>query len=118
MDSQQGPIVWHMELCSMLCTSLDGRRVWRRIGTCICMAESLCCSPGITATLLIGYTPIQNKKFTGKKNIHHGKAKLKKLKLEHRLLLNLPMILATLILSTAKMLLIIQNLVKNIIDFN
>jgi len=44
-----------MELCSMLCTRLDGRRVWGRIDTCICMDESLCCSPGITATLLIGY---------------------------------------------------------------
>jgi len=28
--------------------------------TCLCMAESLCCSPGTTTTLLIGYTPIQN----------------------------------------------------------
>ena len=28
--------------------------------TCICMAESLHCSPE-TITLLIGYTPIQNK---------------------------------------------------------
>ena len=26
MDNQQGPIVQHMELCSMLCGSLDGRR--------------------------------------------------------------------------------------------
>ena len=30
--------------------------------TRICMGESLCCSPEII-TLLIGYTPIQNKKF-------------------------------------------------------
>ena len=28
--------------------------------TCICMAESLHCSPEIMTTLLIGYTPIQN----------------------------------------------------------
>ena len=34
-----------------------------RIDTCICMAESLCCSPDTTTTLLIGYTPIQNKRF-------------------------------------------------------
>ena len=27
MDNQQGPIVSHMELCSMLCASLDGRRI-------------------------------------------------------------------------------------------
>ena len=37
-----------------------------RIDICICMAESLWCSPEITTTLLIGYTPIQNKKL--KKN--------------------------------------------------
>ena len=30
--------------------------------TSICMAESLCCSPETTTTLLISYTPIQNKK--------------------------------------------------------
>ena len=29
--------------------------------TCICMAESLCCSPETITTLLIGYRPIQNK---------------------------------------------------------
>ena len=29
---------------------------------CICMTESLCCSPE-TITLLIGFTPIQNKKY-------------------------------------------------------
>ena len=27
-----------------------------------CMAESLCCLPETTTTLLIGYTPVQNKK--------------------------------------------------------
>ena len=27
------------------------------------MSEFLCCSPETTTTLLIGYTPIQNKKF-------------------------------------------------------
>ena len=29
----------------------------------ICVAESLCYSPEMTTVLLIGYTPIQNKKF-------------------------------------------------------
>ena len=46
----------------MLCGSLDGRGVWGRMDTCICMAESLCSSPEITTTLLISATPIQNKK--------------------------------------------------------
>ena len=31
------------------------------------MAKSLCCSPETTTTLLISYTPIQNKKFKMKK---------------------------------------------------
>ena len=31
------------------------------------MAESLCCSPETITTLLIGYTPIQNKNFKLKK---------------------------------------------------
>ena len=31
MDNQEGPTVEHVELCSMLCGSLDGRGVWRRM---------------------------------------------------------------------------------------
>ena len=62
MDNQQGPTVLHMEQCSMLCGSLDGRGVWERLDTWICMAEPRHCSPE-NITLLIGYTPIQNKHF-------------------------------------------------------
>ena len=40
----------------MLCASLDGRGVWGRMDTCICMAESLCSSPKTITILLIGYT--------------------------------------------------------------
>ena len=36
--------------------------VWGRMDTYTCMAESLHCSPQTITTLLIGYTPIQNKK--------------------------------------------------------
>ena len=36
---------------------------WGRMDTCMCMAEFIRCSPEITTTLLIDYTPIQNKKF-------------------------------------------------------
>ena len=43
------------------CGSLDGRGVWGRMGTCICMAESLHCSSETTTTLLINYILIQNK---------------------------------------------------------
>ena len=47
---------------SMLCASLDGKGVWGRMNTCICMTESHRCLPGMITKLLIGYTPIQNKK--------------------------------------------------------
>ena len=45
MENQQGPTVERREPCSVLRGSLDGRGVWRRMGTCTCMAESLHCSP-------------------------------------------------------------------------
>lgn len=51
-----------MELRSVLHGSLDGRGVWRRIDTCVCRAESFHCSRE-TITLLISYTPTQNKIF-------------------------------------------------------
>ena len=51
----------------MLCASLDGSKVWGRMDTYICMAESLPRSPEIITTLLIGYIPIQNKKLKVKK---------------------------------------------------
>ena len=35
----------YIELCSMLCGSLDGRGTWGRMYTCICVAESPCGSP-------------------------------------------------------------------------
>ena len=38
----------------MLCGSLDGKGIWRRMDTCIHMAGSLCCSPKTITTLLIG----------------------------------------------------------------
>ena len=62
MDNQQGPTVQHRELSSIVCDSLDGRGVWRRMDTWICMADSLWYSPETVTALLIGYAPIQNKK--------------------------------------------------------
>jgi len=61
MDNQQGPSVQHRELCSVLCTSLDGKGVFGRMDACVCIAESLSCSPDII--LSISSTQIQNKKF-------------------------------------------------------
>ena len=48
-----------MELYSVLYGSLDGRRLWGKMDTCMCMAQSLCCLSETTTTLLISYTPIQ-----------------------------------------------------------
>ena len=51
------------ELCSVLCGRVDGRGLWGRMDTCICMAESLCYLSAAITRLLIGYTPVQHKKF-------------------------------------------------------
>ena len=67
MDNKHVSIIQHIDPCSMLYGSLDGSGVWGRMDTCICMAESLCYSRKTVTTLLIGYTPIQNKKLKKKK---------------------------------------------------
>ena len=67
MDNKQGPFAEHRELCSKLHGCLDGRGVRGRMDTCICMAESLHCSPETLTTLLISYTPRQTKKLKKKK---------------------------------------------------
>ena len=51
--------------CSVLCGSLDGRRVWGRMDT-----FPSCCSPETIMTLLICCSTIQNKKFKRKKEQH------------------------------------------------
>ena len=58
------PTRTYRELCSMLRHSLDGRGVWGRMDTCVCMAESLRCPPESITTLFISYTPykIESKK--------------------------------------------------------
>ena len=55
-------ITWNSAQC-YVAAWMDGRGVRRRMDTCMCMAKSLCCSLETMTTLLIGYTPIQNKKF-------------------------------------------------------
>ena len=45
--------VEHMEVCPILCGSLDRREVWGRMGTGILMAEPLCSLPEITRILLL-----------------------------------------------------------------
>ena len=46
------PMEWNETILPMLCGSLDGKRVWGRMDTCICMAKSLCCSPETITTAL------------------------------------------------------------------
>ena len=46
--------IWNSIQCYVV--SLDKRRVWGRVDTCI--TESLCCPPETITTLLTGYTPI------------------------------------------------------------
>ena len=46
----------------MLCGSLDGRGVWGRLDTYVCMAKALYDSPEAITTLLVSCTPTQNKK--------------------------------------------------------
>ena len=63
MDNQQGPTIsiWNSAQCYVvLWVSLDGRGFWRRMDTCVCMAESLHYSLETIPTLLIRYTPIQS----------------------------------------------------------
>ena len=66
VENQQGPTAQHMEFCSMLCGRLGGMGVWQGMDTCVCMTESLLLPPESITTLLIGYTPIQNKTFQKK----------------------------------------------------
>ena len=47
--------------------SLDKKRVWRRLDICICMTKPLSCPPETITSLLIGYTPAQNRKLKKKK---------------------------------------------------
>ena len=49
----------HGTLLSVMCQP-GWTGIWRRMDTCVCMAESLCCYPETIITLLIGYTLIQN----------------------------------------------------------
>ena len=51
-----------MELCSMLCGSLNGKGVWERMDTCIYMVKSFCCPPE-TRNIVNCCTPIKNIKF-------------------------------------------------------
>ena len=44
-----------MELCSVLCGSLDGRGVWGRVDACVCTAESLRHVPETITTFFVNW---------------------------------------------------------------
>ena len=70
LDNQEGHIA-HGTLLNVM-WNLDGRGVWGRMDTCICMAESLLCASEPMTALLISYTPMQNKKFKNKQKQNHA----------------------------------------------
>ena len=71
MDNEQGPTSENMELCSVLYSSLDRRKVWGRMDTCLYIwLNPFSCSSETITTLLIGYTPIQNQRFKKKTHTH------------------------------------------------
>ena len=45
----------------MVCGSLDGKGVWGRMDTRICMAESLCCPPETITTLFANWLYLNTK---------------------------------------------------------
>ena len=63
----KSPSTFHFQksiakLCSVLCGSLDGKGIWGRMDTYICMAKSLCYSPETITTLLVNIPYYKKKK--------------------------------------------------------
>ena len=42
--TQRGLTVQHKELYLIFCNKQDRKIIWKRMGTCICISESLCCT--------------------------------------------------------------------------
>ena len=55
-------LLYSIENSAQCHVAADGTVVWGRMDTCVCMAEFLHYSSETITTLLIGHTPIQNKK--------------------------------------------------------
>ena len=68
MDHYQSSTIYHRELCSMLCGSLDRRVVWERVDKRVYMAESLCC-PIIILLSILRYKIFKKEKGKNKKAI-------------------------------------------------
>ena len=63
---QHGPPVKLRELCSVLCGSLHGRRVWGRVDTWICWLSR--CSPETVTILFVNWLYTNTKEKAKKKN--------------------------------------------------
>ena len=61
MDKQPGPTVWHRGLCSVSCGSLDGRGVWGRVDTYVCVTVSLLCTWNYHSAVNWLYSSIKQK---------------------------------------------------------
>ena len=69
MDNQQWLTVDHLQLCSMLCGSLDGRGIGEEwIHVYLWLSPFTVHLKLLQHCLLINYTPVQNKKFNNVKN--------------------------------------------------
>ena len=51
IGNQQGPTVQDMELYPIFFNNLYEKRIWKRMNICICITESLCCTPETNTTL-------------------------------------------------------------------
>ena len=76
LDNQTGTYCIPHGTHSILCGILDGRGVWRRMDTCMCMVVPLLFTQCIT-TLLIGSTPYNffflNQDLIDEDNVHNNK---------------------------------------------
>ena len=62
MIGQWGPAVQHRELYPVFSDNLRGKRIYKRMDMCICMAESFRCTADIITILKINYTSMKLKK--------------------------------------------------------
>ena len=44
------------------CHGLCGKRIWKGADTCVCITDSLCCTPETNTTLSINYAPVKKTK--------------------------------------------------------
>ena len=86
IDNQRGSTTQHRERCSKFCSNLNGKRIWKRTDTCVCITESLCCTPEMN-TFLVNHIPVWHKNL--KKENDHGLLDGSKSGLESKYIWNL-----------------------------